>query len=282
METIPIVDTHVHFWDPNKIKYDWLESAGSLNRPFLLEDYHKATQGIAVDKMVFVECNCHPSLNEQEVKWVKEIAEEDQRIQAIVAYADLTDTINTDSNLEKLVAYDIVRGIRHNIQFNEPGFAVQLSFVEGVKKVFALDRHFELCITHNQIGECIELASNLPERPMILNHCGKPGIKDGEIDHWKKNIRELSEFEHIQCKISGLLTEADFDNWTSEDITPYVDYVLKCFGNKRIVFGGDWPVCTLAGGYRAWYDFVSEWTLAWTESEKLDFYYNNANQFYRL
>jgi len=282
METIPIIDTHVHFWDPNKMKYDWLKSAGTLNQPYVLVDYHEATKGIAVDKIVFVECNCHPDMNEEEVKWVKGIAGKDERIQAIVAYIDLTDAINIDSNLEKLVAHDIVRGIRHNIQFNEPGFAVQPSFIEGVKKVFALDKHFELCITHDQMGECIELANNLPEKPMILNHCGKPGIKAGEINDWKKNIKQLSDFEHIQCKISGLLTEADFRNWTSEDIIPYVDHVLECFGNKRIVFGGDWPVCTLAGGYHSWYTFVSGWTFGWSESEKLNFYYNNANQFYRL
>jgi len=282
MISIPIIDTHVHFWNPSKIRYDWLESAESLNRPFLLADYHEDTEGIIVDKMVFVECNCYPSLNEEEIKWVEEMARKDERIQAIVAYADLTDMINIDSNLERLVGHTIVRGIRHNIQFNEPGFAIQPSFKDGVKKVFSLDKHFELCITHDQMGECIELAHNLPERPMILNHCGKPGIKDGEINEWKKNIKRLSDFEHIFCKISGLLTEADLDNWTSEDITPCVDHVLECFGNKRIVFGSDWPVCTLAGGYASWYTFVSEWTQGWSESEKLDFYYNNAHQFYRL
>ena len=282
METIPIIDTHVHFWDPKQLRYDWLESAEALNRPFLLENYHKAILGIAVDKMVFVECNCHPSSNEEEVLWVKELAKSDERIQAIVAYADLTDSVNIDSNLDKLSAHKIIRGIRHNIQFNEPGFAIQPSFVEGVNKVFAQDKHFELCITHDQLGECLELVAKLPERPMMLNHCGKPGIKDGEIDQWKKNIELLSHFAHIQCKISGLLTEADTDNWTSEHITPYVDHVLECFGINRMVFGGDWPVCTLAGGYRAWYDFVNNWTLEWTESEKLNFYYNNASRFYRL
>ena len=282
MKDISIVDTHVHFWNPNQIKYDWLESADALNRPFLLSDYRKATQGIGINKMVFVECNCQPDLNEAEVKWVEELAAKDKRIEAIVAYVDLTDTLHIDSNLEKITAHKLVRGIRHNIQLNKPGFATQPSFIEGVKKVLALNKHFELCITHDQMDECIELVKSLPAMPMMLNHCGKPGIKDGEINQWQKNIRLLSEFEHIQCKISGLLTEADLNNWTSEDITPYMDHVCEYFGSKRVVYGGDWPVCTLAGNYKSWYTLVTDWTKSWSEVEKLDFYYNNAIQFYRL
>ncbi len=282
MKSISIIDSHVHFWDPAKLKYDWLESAGALNYPFLLTDYRKATEGIEVDKMVFVECNCQPSSNEEEIKWVQELAKTDERIQAIVAYADLMEVNNIDFKLKRLAANKMVKGIRHNIQFNEPGFATQPTFIEGVKKVFDVNMHFELCITHDQLAECIELVSALPERPLILNHCGKPGIKDGEIDNWKTNMKQLSQYEHVDCKISGLLTEADVKNWKREDIIPYTDHVLECFGNKRIVYGGDWPVCTLAGGYHDWYSFVSEWTSDWSEQEKISFYYDNAKRFYRL
>ncbi len=282
MKSISIIDSHVHFWDPAKLKYDWLESAGALNQPFLLTDYHKATEGIEVDKMVFVECNCHPGSNEEEVIWVQELAKSDERIQAIVAYADLTEVNNIDLKLKNLAAHKMVKGIRHNIQFNEPGFAIQPIFIEGVKKVLDLDLHFELCITHDQLAECIELVSALPERPLVLNHCGKPGIRDGAIDNWKTNMRQLSRYEHVYCKVSGLLTEADLKNWKKEDVTPYTDHVLECFGNNRIVYGGDWPVCTLAGGYHDWFTFVSEWTSDWSEQEKNNFYHDNAKRFYRL
>jgi L-fuconolactonase len=282
MKSISIIDSHVHFWDPSKLKYDWIESAGALNHPFLLTDYHKATEGIEVDKMVFVECNCQPGSNEEEVKWVQDLAKSDERIQAIVAYADLTEVNNLDHKLKNLAAYKMVKGIRHNIQFNEPGFALQPTFIEGVKKVLDLDMHFELCITHDQLVECIELVSALPERLLILNHCGKPGIKDGEIDNWKTNMKQLAQYEHVYCKVSGLFTEADLKNGKREDIIPYTDHVLKCFGNRRIVYGSDWPVCTLAGGYHDWYNFVSEWTSDWSEQEKINFYHENAKQFYRL
>ena len=189
MKSISIIDSHVHFWDPAKLKYDWLESAGALNHPFLLTDYHKATEGIEVDKMVFVECNCHPGSNEEEVIWVQELAKSDERIQAIVAYADLTEVNTIDLKLKKLAAHKMVKGIRHNIQFNEPGFAIQPIFIEGVKKVLDLDLHFELCITHDQLAECIELVSALPERPLaggqvrgIEDPAGESGVEvHGEL-----------------------------------------------------------------------------------------------------
>lgn len=199
-----------------------------------------------------------------------------------MAYADLTDVNNLDLNLRKIAAYILVKGIRHNIQFNEPGFAIQPIFMEGVKKVLDLDMHFELCITHDQLAECIELVGALPERPLVLNHCGKLGIRVGKIDNWKSNMRQLSQYEHVYCKVSGLLTEADLKNWKKEDLTPYTDHVLECFGNDWILYGSDWPVCTLAGGYHDWFNFVSEWTSDWSEQEKNNSYHDNAKRFYRL
>ncbi len=282
MKTTPIIDTHVHFLDPTRLRYDWIKSVEALNRPFLLSDYQQATQGIDVDKMVFVEVNCHPDSNEEEVKWVEEMAKKDDRIRAIVAFADLTDADHIDANLKKLSAHKMVRGIRHNIQFNEPGFATQPAFIAGVKKVLDLDLHFELCITHDQLEECIQLVDAVPEKPLVLDHCGKPGIKAGEIDQWRKDLRRLSQYEHVYCKISGLLTEADIEHWKKEDLIPYVDHVVECFGNKRILYGGDWPVCTLAGSYHDWFKFVSEWTSDWSEQDQMDFYHDNAIRFYRL
>lgn len=282
MKPISLIDTHVHFLDPAKLRYDWLESVEALNRPFLLKDYQQTTQGIDVEKIIFVECNCHSDENEEEVKWVQEIAKSDDSIQAIVAFADLTDTHNIDSRLKRLAAYKLVKGIRHNIQFNEPSFATQPDFIAGVRKVLDLDMHFELCITHDQLEECIQLVDALPEKLVVLNHCGKPGIKDGEMDNWKSNIKKLSQYENVYCKVSGLLTEADIKNWKKEDLIPYTDHVLDCFGTKRMLYGGDWPVCTLAGSYHDWFTFVSDWTKDWNEQDKIDFYHDNAIRFYRL
>ena len=182
MKSISLIDTHVHFLDPTRLRYDWIKSVEALNRPFLLKDYQQATQGIDIDKMIFVEVNCHPDSNEEEVKWVEEMAKNDGRIQAMVAYADLTDASNIDDNLKELAAHKLVKGIRHNIQFNQPGFAIQPDFITGVRKVQDLGMHFELCITHDQLEECIQLVNAVPEKPLVLDHCGKPGIKDGEIE----------------------------------------------------------------------------------------------------
>ena len=277
-----IIDTHVHFWNPDVLRYDWLATSPSLNRRLLPSDFDNATVGIDIDQMVFVECDCHPSLSIQEVEWIEELAKVDQRIKSIVAHVDLTNERGIDAHLEEITSHGSVSGIRHNIQFNKPGFALQKSFVSGVKKVLELNKHFELCITHDQMEECIELMSRLPASPVVLDHCGKPGIRDGEIDRWKTNIERLSGFDQLYCKVSGLLTEADHLHWTMDEITPYMDHVLACFGIDRIMYGSDWPVCTLAGGYLKWYEVVSKWTKAWDADEVRRFYHDNAMQFYRL
>lgn len=282
LNTIPITDAHTHMWDPSVITCDWLPSVPDLNRAFLLEDYNEATKGINIQRMVFVEPNSIPSHNLKEVEWVEEIAGRDPRMQGIVAYAELTDTEGIDANLEKLASHSLVKGIRHNIQFNPEGFATQSIFVEGIKKAFNLDLLFDLCLTYGQLPEVVDLLKQLPEHTMILDHCAKPGIKDGEMEEWKKGIKQISEFQHLSCKISGLLTEADCENWTPEQIIPYMDHVRECFGSDRILFGGDWPVSNLAGGYSAWHGLVTNWTKNWSEDEQIKFYHNNAGSLYKL
>jgi L-fuconolactonase len=247
-----------------------------------LEDYIEATEGINIERMVFVECNCVPSQNEDEVKWVEEIAARDPRIQGIVAYSDLLDERDLDERLERMWSHELVRGIRHNIQFNPPGFALQENFIRGINKVLRAGRHFELCLTHEQLGECVELVGVLPAQPLMLDHCAKPGIKAGEIDLWKKNIAQMAQFENVHCKVSGLLTEADTEAWTDADILPYLDHVRECFGVDRILFGGDWPVSTLAGGYAAWHRLIEGWCAGWSDDERNAFYTANAEAFYRL
>lgn len=282
MSNIPITDAHTHLWDPQAVQYDWLESVPDLNKAFLIEDYNEATAGMNIQRMVYVEPNAIPSHNVKEVEWVEEVASRDSRLQGIVAHAELTDADGVDANLEMLASHSLVRGIRHNIQFNPEGFALQPLFVEGIKKVFALDQHFELCLTYGQLPEVAELLGKLPEHTLILDHCAKPGIKDGEMEQWKKGIKRLSEFPHLSCKVSGLLTEADCENWTSKQIISYMDYVRECFGIERILFGGDWPVSILAGGYSAWHDLVSKWTESWSDDEKIAFYHTNAGSLYKL
>lgn len=282
MERIEIVDTHVHFWDPEVLDYPWLKEAPALDQKFAIEAFKSASEGLHIESKVFVECNCDSSQNIREVEWIENLAVIDPGIKGIVAYADMNDHTTLDRQLTVLKEHALVKGIRHNIQFNPQGFATTDAFVNGVTKVLNNGFHFELCLTHDQLPECNELVTKLPPKPLMIDHCAKPGIKDGLMDDWKRGMEQLASNDHIYCKVSGLLTEADHSNWTKEEILPYMDHVLAQFGIDRIVYGGDWPVSTLAGGYGAWFELVDEWTSNWKTAQKERFYKRNAEVFYRL
>lgn len=277
-----VIDTHAHFWDPGRFEYPWIEPGTFFSRSFLLSDYQQASEGTPIDKMVFVECDCSPMHSIEEVEWAQQYASADTRIRGIVAHVHLTDEQQVDPNLEKLASIPLVRGVRHNIQSTPPGFALQDAFVRGVKKVHQKNMHFELCITHDQMGEAIELIKRCPEGQFVLDHCGKPGIKAGIKEPWMSQMKQMAGFDNVVCKISGLLTEADWKTWTPEDILPYAAHAAETFGVPRVMFGSDWPVSEAAGGFSKWYGLTLALTNSWSDSEKNDFYYNNANSFYRL
>lgn len=277
-----IVDSHAHFWNVDKFEYPWLETDSFLYQNFFLSDYQQATRLIPVEKIIFVECDCNPAFSLNEVAWVEEYAKIDPRIQGIVAHVELTDVQKVDEHLEILASKPLIKGVRHNIQGTEPGFSIQSCFIEGIKKVQKKNMHFELCITHDQLAETIELIKRCPEVRLVLDHCAKPGIRSGSKEPWMSQMRKIAKFENVICKISGLLTEADLATWTEEEILVYANHAVDTFGTSRIMFGSDWPVNELAGGYTKWYELTCNLTRFWSNSEREDFFYNNANLFYRL
>lgn len=277
-----VIDTHAHFWNVEKFDYPWIEKGSVFDRNFLLEDYQDASSNIAIEKIVFVECNCTPGDSWKEVNWVREYARMDPRIRGIVAHVPLTDAANVDARLERMAAIPLIKGIRHNIQWNEPGFATNEVFIQGVKKVHQKGLHFELCLTHDQMDETLELVRRCPEVRFVLDHCAKPGIKSGSKEPWMTQMRQMAQFENVTCKISGLVTEADWAAWKAEEVLFYCKYAAEVFGISRIMFGSDWPVCTVAGGLEKWYALTQKMTWHWTTSEREDFYFNNGERVYEL
>ncbi|HEY8485689.1 MAG TPA: amidohydrolase [Longimicrobiales bacterium] len=282
MEPLSIVDAHVHFWNPGLLAYPWLDGIPKLRRPFLPADFASSTGDAPVEKIVFVECNCAPGDNLREVEHVARLAEAEPRIAGLVAYVDLTDAAGLDRTLDALSDYPLVKGIRHNIQGEPAGFCLQPAFVEGVRKVGRRGFTFDLCVTHDQLPEVVRLVELCPDTRFVLDHCGKPAIRQGLLEPWKGEIARLAARGHVWCKLSGLLTEADVERWREEDLVPYAEHVVEQFGIDRVLYGSDWPVLTLAGQYADWYGFTRRLTAGWSESERRRFYYENAVHFYGL
>ena len=283
MLDFPIVDTHLHVWDPQLLRYSWLDDVPLLNKPYLLEDYDRACGPINVGKMVFLQAEVDSHLFMDEAEWVNSLADQDSRLGGIVPWAPLENGDAVGPVLEKLAAKPRIKGIRRIIQF-EPDieFCLQPSFIEGVQLLPRYNLSFDMCIAHFQMANTIKMVAQCPNVQFVLDHIGKPDIKNNLMDPWRAEIKTLSEFPNVCCKISGLVTEADHQHWTRDQLKPYIDHVIECFGFDRVMYGGDWPVAYQATEYPRWVE-----TLLWavegcSEGELKKLFHDNAAAFYRL
>lgn len=284
MIDFPIIDTHLHLWDPAYLRYPWLDGNPILNKPYLLDDYNRHCGPVQVEKMVFLQCEVDFAQFREEAAWVTELAKEDTRIAGMVPWAPLEKGEAVRADLEALLAENpLIRGIRRIIQF-EPDieFCLQPDFVRGVQILADYGLSFDICIAHPQLANTIKLVAQCPNVNFILDHIGKPDIKAQLFEPWRSELRTLASFPNVWCKMSGLVTEADHQNWTPADLKPYIDHVLETFGFDRVMYGGDWPVAYQATEYPRWVETL-EWAIQGTsEEERRKLFRENAIAFYRL
>jgi L-fuconolactonase len=277
-----VIDTHAHFWDVKALRYPWIEQGSIYDRTYSLQDYQRAAADIPVSRMIFVECDAHPSCCLREAQWVQELATVDPRIQGIVARVPLTANPDLPADLDAVSALPLLKGVRDNIQNNPPGFATQSAFVQGVKEIARRGLHFELCLKHGQLGETLELVSQCPEARFVLDHCAKPDIRRGNREPWAAQMRAMAALPNVVCKISGLVTEADWEKWRPDEVLWYARHAADAFGPTRIMFGSDWPVNEAAGGYAKWYRLAEALAASWSATDQESFFYRNAVRVYRL
>ncbi len=277
-----VIDTHAHFWDVKALRYPWIEPGSIFDRTYSLQDYQRAAADIPIDRMVFVEADAHGTCSLPEARWVQELSAVDPRIQGIVARVTLTGNPGVAADLDAVAALPLLKGIRDNIQNNPPGFALQPEFVQGVREVARRGLHFELCLKHAQLGETLELVQQCPEARFVLDHCAKPDIRRGDREPWLSQVRAMAALPNVVCKISGLVTEADWEKWRPEEVLWYARHAADAFGPTRIMFGSDWPVNEAAGGFAKWYRLAAELAASWSATDQESFFYRNAERVYRL
>jgi len=282
MQKFPIVDTHVHLWHPKQLRYPWLAEVRTLNRPYLLKDYIEAYGALEIESIVFVQCDTHPDDGLKETAWVTSLAAVEPRIQGIVAWAPLEEGAQVAPFVEKLAENRLVKGIRRLIQSESVDFCVQPNFVSGVKVLSRYGLSFDICIFHPQLANAIRLVEQCPHVQFILDHIGKPDIKNQLFDPWKQEIKTLAAFPNVHCKISGLVTEADLEKWTPADLQPYIEHVINCFGFDRVIYGSDWPVSTQASDYPRWVQTLKDAVSGCSSEELRNLFRDNAIKFYRL
>ena len=284
MPNFPIVDSHVHLWDPTHFRMMWTEGAPTLNKPYGVEEYAQHTEGIAIEALVYLEVDVAPHYSLLEVAWVAERAKEEPRLKAIVAHAPLEYGEQARAYLAALVQISpLVRGIRRLVQ-QEPDndFQLQPRFVLGMQLLAEFNLSCDLCIKHHQLPATIELVKRCPQTRFILDHIGKPNIASGELQPWREDIFALAKLPNVICKVSGMVTEADYAHWILDDLRPYFETVYEAFGEDRVAFGGDWPVCTLAASYSRWVEALESLSASLSDSAKRKLWAENARAFYRL
>jgi L-fuconolactonase len=281
---VPVVDAHVHLWELTQFPRPWLSALPALNRPFGLTEYRDQTAGLPIAGMVFVETDVAPSYALLEVGWAASLAEVDPRLCGVVAAAPLDDRPQVRPYLEALAALGpLVKGVRRNLQDErDPAFCQREDFVAGVRLLAAYGFSFDICIRHDQLPAATALVRACPEVSFVLDHLGKPAIRERQLDPWRDQLAILAQLPNVACKLSGLVTEADWHCWQPDDLAPFVTHALAVFGPDRVFFGSDWPVLTLASSYRQWVETLDDLTAQLSADDRRQLWSDNARHWYRL
>jgi L-fuconolactonase len=285
MAPVRLVDSHVHFWDPRRLEYSWLRDHALLNRLYEAQDYPAQDAGARTDAFVFIECDADPGQSLEEIDFVETQAQRDPRIRAIVAHAPLERGRSIEPLLEQIVGSSSnVRGIRRILQseFDLRTLLHSATFIEGVRLLCKFDLHFEITVSHTQMAYLVEFVQALPEVRMVLDHCGKPAIRHGQLDAFRHQVGELARCSNVYCKLSGLATEANHTCWTDAQLFPYIDTALQAFGPDRLLYGSDWPVCLQATSLPRWIGVLERALTGCSDEELCRIFHDNANALYRL
>lgn len=283
MPDFPIVDSHVHLLDPGRFGYAWTAGAPSLNRKKLPADLDAAAAPVKIEQIVFVEVDVDLPQHLDEAAWVQKLAEADPRITGIVAALPLERGKAVEADLDALLKNKRLRGIRRLIQNQpDPDFCIKPDFLDGLKLLAQHDLVFDICVFHHHLPNVIKMVEACPDVRFVLDHIGKPAIKDGLLDPWRQHMKALAGHENVYCKISGVANEADHKNWTREQLKPYIAHAIEVFGFDRAYYGGDWHVMELAIDYPEWVAIVDWVTEGASPEEKRKLFRETGIRWYRL
>ncbi|PWN70491.1 amidohydrolase [Chryseobacterium phosphatilyticum] len=273
-----MIDAHVHFWKYDEIRDSWIDnSMSAIRKDFLPSDIERILVDNTISGIVAVQAD--QSL--EETQFLLELAEKYPEILGIVGWIDFLSD-NFEDQLQTFKENPKMKGWRHIVQTEPQGFLTHPQFVKAVKKLQLHGYAYDILIYHSQMDEAIRFVRQLQDQKLILDHLGKPDVKNLEIDGWKKNISALAQSENVYCKLSGLVTETERGKWSKEMLKPYLDVIFKYFGTSRVLFGSDWPVMLLNTNYSEWLQFVKDYIQQFSKEEQHQILERNAVHVYNL
>ncbi len=273
------IDAHQHFWNYNAEEFAWIDdSMQVIRKDFTPPMLHEILIQNKIDGCVTVQT----LQTEEETNRLLFLADQYPFIKGVVGWIDLQ-AKNIRERLEHYQQFSTLKGFRHIVQSEQdPGFLLRPAFRNGIRHLQSMNYSYDILIYPQQFQMASEFVAEFPQQKFVLDHMAKPYIKKGLVTKWKEDIHKLAAFDNVWCKISGLVTEADWNTFTPEEIFPYIEIAFNAFGISRVMYGSDWPVCLLAADYAKVLNIVETFTSELSEQEKLKFFGENAIQFYNL
>ncbi len=270
------LDSHQHFWKYDAAQYGWMKPEWPIRRDYLPPDLEPLLARCGLDGAIAVQAR--QSLEES--RWLLELADQHPLIKGVVGWVDLRSE-RVEDELARFAPHPRFVGVRHVVQ-DEPDddFMLRPKFLRGIGKLRQFALRYDLLIFPKQLPAAIELVRRFPDQPFVLDHLAKPFIRDGLLSPWREQICALAEFPNVMCKVSGMVTEAHWQNWRAADFRPYLDVVFTAFGPDRLMIGSDWPVSLLAATYEESFGLVNDYLGQFPASVRDQVLGGNAAKFY--
>jgi len=273
------IDAHQHFWHYDPVRDSWItDEMAVLKRDFLPRDLIQTMHDAGIERSITVQAD----QSEKETKFLLNLAAANDEIAGVVGWVDLADP-NIEAHLQHFSEYPKLRGFRHILQAEpDDRFMLREDFLRGISCLARNNFTYDILIYARQLPAANELVRRFPLQKFVVDHLAKPSIKTGDIEQWSREIRRLARNPNVYCKVSGMVTEAEWKGWSEEDFRPYQDVIFEAFGSERLMFGSDWPVCLLAASYAQVKELVENYTRDLSAGEKANIFGLNAARFYGL
>lgn len=281
---IKVIDTHQHLWDLKRFRLPWTAGAPKLARNFMMSDYLAATTGIPIVKSVYLEVDVAPDQQQAEADYIAELCRRGEGPLAAAVISGRPADANFRSYVAPFARHPHIRGLRQVLHgpSTPAGYCLQKPFIAGIQCLGELGLSFDVCMRAAELSDAAKLIDACPGTRFILDHCGNANVQAADHTAWKRDMAAVAERKNVVVKVSGIIASAKPGEWTVDQLAPIVNHTLDVFGPDRVMFGGDWPVCTLAATYRQWYDALRQIVAERSASERQRLFHDNAVRHYRL
>lgn len=273
------IDAHQHFWQFDPVRDAWITepTMSKIRRDFMPEHLKPILDKNGIGGSVAVQAD----QSIRETQFLLDLADENAFIKGVVGWINLK-SADLGQQLNALSVYPKLKGFRHILQGEKPEFMLQKAFIEGVKWLGKKGYTYDILVFPKHLSAVQQFLKTLHNQPFVIDHIAKPYIKQGLIKQWKRDMERIAQYENVWCKVSGMVTEADWINWQPTDFTPYLDVVFEAFGTNRIMYGSDWPVCLLAANYEKQWAIVENYVSKLSDTEGGKILGQNAQSFYKI